>query len=70
MGLLIREIASTIDEPKSLRAQGINTLRNLLKKHNDDPRYQSQLIRKHIANLYFPYILLVRYSSSISISVR
>ncbi|ELR23197.1 uncharacterized protein ACA1_067810 [Acanthamoeba castellanii str. Neff] len=59
VGLLIREIASTVDEPKSLRAQGINTLRNLLKKHGDEPRYQSRTVREHIANLYFPYVLLM-----------
>ncbi len=39
--------------------QAIITLRNLMKKHSADPRYQHHEVRERVANLYFPYLLLV-----------
>lgn len=43
----------------SLRRRALATLRNLLGRHDVDPRFQSRQHRERIASLYFPFVLLV-----------
>jgi hypothetical protein len=56
-GLLLKQIDMSRSEPPALRTQAIITLRNLLKKHEHDERYQRPALRERIANLYFPFVV-------------
>jgi len=58
-GLLLKQIDMSRDELPAVRTQAILTLRNMLKKHDHDERYQCPETRERIANLYFPFVVLV-----------
>ena len=64
-GLLLRELdlESAQEKSKAMRTQAVITLRNLLKKHDTDERYVMVGAKQRIADLYFPYLLLVSGSS-------
>eukprot|EP01133_Synstelium_polycarpum_P005247 gene5247-6071_t len=58
--LLLNEVESCLKQNKmSIRNQAILTLKQLLKKHHFDPRYQQQEIREMIATIYFPFVLMM-----------
>ncbi|KAL6054781.1 dedicator of cytokinesis protein 7 isoform X5 [Balamuthia mandrillaris] len=58
-GLLLNEVCSCLTKDKITRLRGITTLRNLLWKHDSDPRYASQQKKQRVATLYFPFIVMV-----------
>ncbi|EFA83784.1 DOCK family protein [Heterostelium album PN500] len=58
--LLLNEVEACLKQNKSsIRNQAIQTLKQLLKKHHFDPRYQQQEIREKIATIYFPFVLMM-----------
>ncbi|GAM28663.1 hypothetical protein SAMD00019534_118390 [Acytostelium subglobosum LB1] len=58
--LLINEVEACLKQNKpSIRNHAILTLKQLLKKHHYDPRYQMQDIREKIATIYFPFVLMM-----------
>ncbi|KYR00713.1 DOCK family protein [Tieghemostelium lacteum] len=57
IGLLINEVESCISQTKAIRNQAISTLKQLLKKHHYDPRYQTTELRERISTMYFPFVL-------------
>ncbi|KAL6067850.1 Dedicator of cytokinesis protein 6 [Balamuthia mandrillaris] len=60
VGCVINEVMASLQEPdKQNRMTGIQTLRNLLVKHEFDPRYQDPAVIERIAGIYFPFILLM-----------
>jgi len=68
-GLLLRELdlESAQEKSKAMRTQAVITLRNLLKKHDTDERYVMVGAKQRIADLYFPYLLLVSGRSHVMI---
>jgi hypothetical protein len=59
-GLVIDEISKYINRPqREIRLVAINTLRDLMWRHDHDPRYQSVEAKQRLAQIYFPYLLLV-----------
>ena len=56
-GLLLNEIAESIHGNSTFRDQGITMLRNLLRKHCFDVRYQHSEVKKQLMGIYFPFIL-------------
>jgi hypothetical protein len=59
-GLVIDEIGKYINKSqRELRMAAVNTLRDLMWRHDHDPRYQSVQAKQRIAQIYFPYLLLV-----------
>eukprot|EP01087_Luapelamoeba_hula_P015415 TRINITY_DN4603_c0_g1_i1.p1 TRINITY_DN4603_c0_g1~~TRINITY_DN4603_c0_g1_i1.p1 ORF type:complete len:2339 (+),score=482.98 TRINITY_DN4603_c0_g1_i1:7388-14404(+) len=59
VGTLLKEIQSIQGESGAIRAQAIITLKNLLKKHSTDERYQDSVLKERVANLYFPFVPLL-----------
>ncbi len=59
VGELINEIDGCIQD-STLRDQGITVLRNILRKHEFDVRYQHKEVRATVATIYLPFLLLVR----------
>ena len=57
-GLILNEINESIQGNATYRDQGITMLRNLLRKHEVDNRYQHNEVRKQLVGIYFPYILI------------
>jgi len=58
--LLISEVEGCLKQNKTaIRNQAIQTLKQLIKKHHYDPRYQSGEIREKVASIYFPYVLML-----------
>ena len=60
-GLLLEELGKCMAKPTSdRRATGITVFRDLLWKHDHDPRYASNpQMKERIAQIYFPYILML-----------
>lgn len=60
VGLLLDEISKAMSsKEKEIRCAAINTLRDLLWKHDHDPRYNDHEKRARIAQVYFPYLLIL-----------
>ena len=64
VGLLLNEISVVLHmfpakADSAIRLSAITTLRNLLIKHDVDPRYQEAKRRERVAGMYFPLILIV-----------
>ncbi|EGG18916.1 DOCK family protein [Cavenderia fasciculata] len=58
--LLLNEVESCLRFVRpSIRNQAILTLKQLLKKHHFDTRYQSTEIREKISSIYFPFVLMM-----------
>ncbi|EGC37649.1 hypothetical protein DICPUDRAFT_149722 [Dictyostelium purpureum] len=58
--LLITEVEGCLKHTKySIRNQAIQTLKQLIKKHHYDPRYQQPELREKVASIYFPYVLMI-----------
>ncbi|KAF2072984.1 hypothetical protein CYY_005696 [Polysphondylium violaceum] len=58
--LLISEVEGCLKQNKTaIRNQAIQTLKQLIKKHHYDPRYQQSDIREKVASIYFPYVLML-----------
>jgi hypothetical protein len=49
----------TEDDHSILRSQAILVLRSILSKHECDPRYRDEAKQARIAQMYFPYILVL-----------
>jgi len=65
-GILIDEVSSyyyiqlkTEADHSILRSQAILVLRSILAKHECDPRYREEAKQARIAQMYFPYILVL-----------
>jgi len=58
IGVLLQEIEDSISRSNAIRTQLIIILRNLMKKHDTDIRYQKREYKERIANMYFVYIPL------------
>ncbi|KAI9144507.1 hypothetical protein BKA69DRAFT_1122349 [Paraphysoderma sedebokerense] len=57
---LINEIAQILsDSQEGLRLRAITALRDLLAKHELDPRYQAEECQRRISNMYLPYAMAV-----------
>ncbi|EAL73033.1 DOCK family protein [Dictyostelium discoideum AX4] len=58
--LLITEVEGCLKHNKlATRNQAIQTLKQLIKKHHYDQRYQAAEIREKVASIYFPYVLMI-----------
>ncbi|KAN0034357.1 hypothetical protein ACTFIV_000860 [Dictyostelium citrinum] len=58
--LLITEVEGCLKHNKmATRNQAIQTLKQLIKKHHYDQRYQAPEIREKVASIYFPYVLMI-----------
>eukprot|EP01119_Soliformovum_irregulare_P021455 TRINITY_DN7145_c0_g1_i3.p1 TRINITY_DN7145_c0_g1~~TRINITY_DN7145_c0_g1_i3.p1 ORF type:complete len:1451 (+),score=484.74 TRINITY_DN7145_c0_g1_i3:691-5043(+) len=59
-GILLGELVACLHskDDKSLY-KAIEIIRNLIRKHDLDPRYQHPIIKEHIAGIYFPLIPIV-----------
>eukprot|EP00727_Mastigamoeba_balamuthi_P006631 m51a1_g2589 hypothetical protein (1913) ;mRNA; r:418345-424701 len=59
VGLVLNEVHSCFKQPRNalIRQLGIKTLRELLRKHYCDSRYQDADSRSRIASMYFPFII-------------
>jgi hypothetical protein len=58
-GLLINQVIASLLKEKLIRSTAIMTLRRVLYKHDVDERYKHQAKKERIANIYFPYLVMV-----------
>ena len=59
-GLLLEEVGKCMSKPSSdRRATAVTVFRDLLWKHDHDPRYQQPAMKERIAQIYFPFVLMV-----------
>jgi hypothetical protein len=59
-GLLLEEVGKCMAKPTSdRRAAAVTVFRDLLWKHDHDPRYRDPAMRERIAQIYFPFLLMV-----------
>eukprot|EP01114_Cavostelium_apophysatum_P003911 TRINITY_DN1404_c0_g1_i1.p1 TRINITY_DN1404_c0_g1~~TRINITY_DN1404_c0_g1_i1.p1 ORF type:complete len:1840 (+),score=629.05 TRINITY_DN1404_c0_g1_i1:76-5595(+) len=59
-GLLLNEVSTYANhKDKNVRSKVMQTLRNLLAKHDLDPRYQDKAVKERIATMYFPFVVQV-----------
>eukprot|EP00795_Rhopilema_esculentum_P016504 gene16504-7923_t len=59
VGLILKEIASALNEGKTVRGYAIRLIRNLLAKHELDDRYQVGEKQARIAALYIPFLTTI-----------
>ncbi|EGC34144.1 hypothetical protein DICPUDRAFT_153700 [Dictyostelium purpureum] len=62
IGLILQEVYSVITaNEKEMRLKVIHTLREIISKIDTNQVYNSQPMRERIADLFFPYLLIVVY---------
>ncbi|XP_031567360.1 dedicator of cytokinesis protein 11-like isoform X3 [Actinia tenebrosa] len=59
VGLLLREVSSALTQGRHIRKLAIRVLRNLLVKHELDPRYDHEGRQSRIAALYLPFLTIL-----------
>jgi len=77
VGLLLHEVDVMIDHPNRLtRLKAISTLKEVIGKHDADPRIDTKEKRTRVAGMYFPllsivcfFFFLVRFSSVLTFVV-
>ena len=57
IGLLLRYFRLALGGPVQVRA--VSVIRELLRKHDHDPRYQSSKLKERVARMYFPLLSIV-----------
>ncbi len=59
-GLLIRSMRSCIvAEDAVVRQYACTVVREIIRKHDADARYQAPLLQKRLCRIYFPYVLVI-----------
>ena len=59
-GMLLRAMRMSVaSESLQIRQYAATVLRETMRKHDLDDRYQASQVRKRIARLYFPYLLIL-----------
>lgn len=59
-GLLLRSARSCLDSADvKVRQYAITVLRETMRKHDGDARYQVSLTKKRVVRIYFPYVLIL-----------
>lgn len=59
VGLLLQEIKTSLNEVTHIRKIALNTLKNLIAKHELDDRYQSKGQMHRISLIYLPWLSIV-----------
>lgn len=59
VGLLLQEIKTSLNEVTHIRKIALNTLKNLIAKHELDDRYQSRGQMHRISLIYLPWLSIV-----------